>query len=100
MHGVHVLPGALAVLLVLVGKLLNMAVSLSGAEPPHGAGQPLPQRVPGAFGAWRAVRTQGLAGAWLQGIVTGYRQGVYKRGVKGNVDNHVNTNMLTFLVRV
>lgn len=49
---VHVLPRAIAVLLVLVGELLNVAVCFAGAEPPYRAGQPLPQCVPGAFGAW------------------------------------------------
>lgn len=71
-HGVHVLSRSLAVLLVLVGQFLHVAVGFAGAEPPHGAGQPLPQRVPRAFGAGGAVRTQGLARARLQGVVTGY----------------------------
>lgn len=64
-HGVHVLPCTIADLLGLVRELLNVAICLARAESPYRAGQPLPQRVPGAFGAWGAVRTQGLAGAWL-----------------------------------
>lgn len=76
MHGVHVLPGAVAVLLVLVGELLDVAVRLARAEPAHRAGQPFPQRVAWALGPRRAVRAQGVAGARLQGIVTGYGQGV------------------------
>lgn len=76
MHGVHVLPGAVAVLLVLVGQLLDVAVGLARAETAHGAGQPLPQRVAGTLGARRAVGAQGLAGARLQGIVAGHGQGI------------------------
>lgn len=72
-HGIHVLPCALAVLLMLVGQFLHVAIGFARAEPPHGAGQPLPQRVPWAFRARGAVGTQGLARARLEGIVTGYR---------------------------
>lgn len=52
MHGVHVLPCAIAVLLVLVGELLNVSICFARAESTYRAGQPLPQRVPRAFGAW------------------------------------------------
>lgn len=75
-HGVHVLPGAVAVLLVLVGELLDVAVRFARTEPAHGAGQPLPQGVARALGPRRAVRAQGVAGARLQGVVAGYGQSV------------------------
>lgn len=41
-HCVHVLSCAVTVLLVLVGELLDVAVSFAGAEPAYRAGQPLP----------------------------------------------------------
>lgn len=75
-HHVHVLPCAVAVLLVLVGEFLDVTISFTGAKPPYRACQPLSQSIPGTFGSWWAVRTQGLAGARLQSIITGYRQGV------------------------
>lgn len=73
---VHVLPRAVTVLLMLVGELLDVAISFTGAEPPNRTRQPLPQSVSRTFGTRGAVRTQGLAGAGLQGIITGYGQGV------------------------
>lgn len=41
-HRVHVLPRAIAVLLMLVGELLDVAVGFTGAKPPNGTRQPLP----------------------------------------------------------
>lgn len=64
-HSIHVLSRSLTVLLMLVGQFLHVAVGFARAEPPHRAGQPLPQCVPWAFRAGGAVGTQGLAGARL-----------------------------------
>lgn len=63
---------------MLMGKLLDMAVSLTRAKPPHGTGQPFSQSVAWAFGTRGAVWTQSVTRAWLQGIITGYRQSVYR----------------------
>lgn len=41
-HRVHVLPRAIAVLLMLVGELFDVAVGFTGAEPPNRTRQPLP----------------------------------------------------------
>lgn len=54
-HSVHVLSCSLTVLLMLVGQFLHMAIGFARAEPPHRAGQPLPQCVPWALGAGGAV---------------------------------------------
>ena len=66
-----------AVLLVLVGQLLDVAVRFARAQAPHGAGQPLAQRVARPLGPRGGVGPQGVAGARLQGVVAGDGQRVW-----------------------
>ena len=66
----------LAALLVLVRQLLHVPIRLAAAQPPHGACQPLTQRVARALGARRALRPyhvglEGGHGGGRAGVVAG-----------------------------